>query len=251
MAALYVYILTPVLLAIILNIIIFKKNWNNSKSTAPGNSQNRQMLPTGIIIGLIWVILLGILGNALFRATSTVSTWAITALIAMCLLYPVLTRLNDNIHLFNRIVLIIAFTVAIIVQKDHCKGTTRSLVWYLVPVIAWLSYINIIDSIMTDEAFVVSSATSITETITETTSDIELTPALQRHLRQQWMTTVPQRERDFMAGIVCNACAPAGREESGQRQCNNDWDCDWDYACRVQATGALSSSKFCVADFEL
>ena len=55
----YFYILIPILLAITMNIIISNLKWNN-------NNQNYDLLPSGKVIGTVWIILLALLGYSYY-----------------------------------------------------------------------------------------------------------------------------------------------------------------------------------------
>lgn len=136
------YILVPVIIAIVLNLIIFKLGWNNnSQGVSPG-------LPPGWVIGVIWVIILGILGYALYLTVGlkdTVSSVLIVLLILACLAYPFYTSgltMNSSAKLGNILTLIASYIVAIAIARR-----SPSVLPYMIPILIWGSYVNISDAV--------------------------------------------------------------------------------------------------------
>lgn len=138
----FLYVLVPVIVAIILNLIIFNLEWNNnSQETSP-------LLPPGWMIGVIWVIILGILGYALYLTVGlkdTVSSVLIVLLILACLAYPFYTSgltMNSSAKLGNILTLIASYIVAISVARR-----SPSVFPYMIPILIWGSYVNVSDAI--------------------------------------------------------------------------------------------------------
>lgn len=139
----YVYVLVPILIAIIINVIIYTSGW-----VKMGENISNPMLPPGWAIGLIWVIILGILGYALYltvKLHDTVSSTLITILIIACLIYPFYTAgLSDKsvARMGNTLTLIGAFIVAIVVgMRSPC------VLGYIIPILVWISYVNVADAV--------------------------------------------------------------------------------------------------------
>lgn len=133
------HILIPVILALIMNgiIYIFKLYKKN----------NNKYLPPGYIIGIVWIFILALLGYSHYLLYSinniSIGSIAIAILITFCILYPLITGLIEKIFsLMNLITLILSFIVALIVISY-----SKYIFLYLIPLIIWVSYVNIIYSI--------------------------------------------------------------------------------------------------------
>lgn len=130
------YILIPIIAAIIINCIIYSLKLYKTSI---------KYLPAGYIIGIIWTVILGLLGysNYLLYNLDKVINFGnvgIVLLILFCLAYPVITGLKEEaIPLLNLISLILAFTVSLIVIFY-----SKYIFLYLIPILIWLSYVNII-----------------------------------------------------------------------------------------------------------
>src|SRR3990167_4336593 len=131
----YLYVLIPIVIAIILNLIIFGLKW-------PSNSTNNRFLPPGWLIGVIWVIVLGFLGYALYlttKARDNVSSVFIVILMLICLAYPFYTRgltTGTAAKVGDVATLVIGFAVTVVVALR-----TPQAVPYLIPLLVWASYV--------------------------------------------------------------------------------------------------------------
>lgn len=134
----YVYIAMPVIAALCINGIIFSLGWNVGSAT---RAKKNPYLPPGYVVGIVWVVILGILGGLLYlvqKQKKQVASYAIVALIVFCLLYPFLTaglQSNTWSAVLNLVTLIIAFSVSIIIP--------RSEIVYMVPILLWATYVNV------------------------------------------------------------------------------------------------------------
>jgi len=141
----YTHILTPIILAIITNIIIYSSGWNMDKK----NKKKYNLLPPGYVIAIVWIIILGLLGYLhylmwdLNNQKVSLASISIILFILFCLAYPFLTN-GMNINkglLLNLITLVLAFILAIIVLYQ-----TNNIFYlvYLIPLIVWAFYVNLV-----------------------------------------------------------------------------------------------------------
>jgi len=143
------YVLTPVVLAIIVNAIIYIKGWQSSNEATNATTNNRNpLLPPGPIIGTIWIIIFAFLGYASYIANQTRQTTTsifITIIIIWCLAYPFLTNgLNQSPgRILNTITLILAAILSIVSTASQMPQIT----YLLIPLFTWASYVNIADAI--------------------------------------------------------------------------------------------------------
>lgn len=136
----YIYIIIPVLLAIITNATIYLLGWNSK-----GNEN--ELLPPGWMIGMIWIVIFGFLGKFLqiaIKSNDSVTIMLLSVLILICLAYPFYTNgLKRNVQsvTYDFIILIyILVMTAIIFYKNRDKNIV-----YMIPIIIWVSYVNIVD----------------------------------------------------------------------------------------------------------
>ena len=112
-------------------------------------------LPPGFIIGLVWPVLFGFMGYAHYLTYEanksedhpggdhSVASVAIIVFAAWCLLYPFLmNRSEQYARILNYISLIVVFVLALLVIKK-----SQTAFYYLIPVIAWIAYVNLADFI--------------------------------------------------------------------------------------------------------
>jgi tryptophan-rich sensory protein len=144
-----VHVLVPVSCAIIVNGIIYTKGWGSSRDTTNITGTSKRALPPGYIIGLIWIMLFGMLGYAhllLRRQQAYVASYAVVAMVLWCLMYPIVTGLDNNkkskTPLINRLSLVGAF-IMVLVIVFHANESRKPLQW-LLPFIAWLMYVNVV-----------------------------------------------------------------------------------------------------------
>jgi tryptophan-rich sensory protein len=127
------YILIPIILATILNVIIFTKRWNTIQ---------RKYLPPGWVIGIVWSIILGILGYLLFMSKQhKVTYFAIAGLIVFILAYPFLTnKFVENTKLLDTITLILSVLIAVMLFFQ------KGMVLYMLPLLTWVLFVKYTDS---------------------------------------------------------------------------------------------------------
>ena len=137
----YLHIFTPVVIGAFMNFAIYFFKINGR--TASQQNKNK-WIPPSYVIGFVWLVLLGCMGMAHYllsittAATSYYGIYCIDFLIAFCILYPLFTRLKDNDYFFLSLSLFITLFTALVV-----KIYSYSAFLYLVPVIAWVVYVNI------------------------------------------------------------------------------------------------------------
>ncbi len=136
-----IYIFIPIVLSFIINIFIFrKKNKNLIKS------RNLKYLPPGPIIGIVWIILLGLLGYIyslidIKNKSMNKQKILLILLTLFCLSYSVLTA-NSTIRFsknYNYLTLIFVLTVYYSIYIKYSK-----ISYYLIPLLCWVLYVNII-----------------------------------------------------------------------------------------------------------
>lgn len=127
------YILIPIVLATLLNILIFTKKWNNIQ---------RKHLPPGWIIGIIWTVILGTLGYLLFLSKQhKITYFAIAGLIVFILAYPFLTnKFVEKTKFFDTVTLILSVLVAIMLFFQ------KGMVLYMLPLLVWVLFVKYTDS---------------------------------------------------------------------------------------------------------
>lgn len=124
----------PVVAGIAVNAIVFGLKWNDQNS----NPSRSKLLPPGWAIGAIWVVLLGFLGFAHFKAHAVdpkVSAWLIVLLVLACLAYPfyknqTASAIGDTATTFGAYVVAIALALRAPVALP-----------YIVPLLVWGSYV--------------------------------------------------------------------------------------------------------------
>lgn len=136
----YFHIFLPIILATIMNYVIFTNHWNTKLGTS------NDYLPSGPIIGLIWTIIFGLLGYAHFILYSNkkwLASNSIVLLLLFCICYPLFTSGLTNLkigNVLNSITLILSFLVSIVVFD-----ASRSAFNYMIPLLVWASYVNLAD----------------------------------------------------------------------------------------------------------
>lgn len=131
------YIITPIILAILINIIIYSYGIN--KNSSPN-------LISGKIIGIIWIILFGLLGYLyyiLVKEEKELSKIFVIILFIFCLSYPFLTRFRKDIsQIFNIIAFILTFVTTIIINEE-----LPFAVKYITPLLLWTMYVAVSNTI--------------------------------------------------------------------------------------------------------
>ena len=130
-------ILVPVVAALLVNAIIYALGWNKRVD----GKEEVKHLPPGWAVGLIWVVILGLLGYLRFvLRESWIGSITIVVVILYCLAYPFYTSgLKQDIgRLMNVIALILAAVAAMVVAAINVWAVP-----YVLPLLIWSSYVNI------------------------------------------------------------------------------------------------------------
>lgn len=138
MESLWVHVVVPVVAALVLNGIIFSLKWNDAN-----NTKTNTYLPPGYIIGIIWVIILGVLGALHYRVKGTVASYFVAGLITFCLSYPFMTaglQSGTWASILNLITLVLAFVTCIVIPKPE--------IGYMIPILIWSGYVNLAQLLM-------------------------------------------------------------------------------------------------------
>ena len=152
-----IYVLTPVILAIITNSIIYTNNWQ-SQDTNPRNP----LLPPGYVIGAIWTAIFALLGYALYltrdNQSASLASCSIVAIIIWSLAYPFLTNglQQKRGRILNTVTLILAMILAIIVINQKPAAFA-----FIVPLLLWASYVNVADAIACSAAIAFAQSKDI------------------------------------------------------------------------------------------
>ena len=140
-----IHILTPIILAVVVNGVVFGLKWNKSSPRNP-------LLPGGGIIGIVWIVIFGLLGYSHYllynlKQRPTLGSICIILFIIFSLCYPFLTgglKMNNVSLLLNLITLIFAFSIGLIVIVE-----SKPAFYYLIPLLLWASYVNYVDAMST------------------------------------------------------------------------------------------------------
>ena len=142
-----IYIFLPIFLSSIINLLFYTTNKKNEQDKSSiTQRKNLKYLPPGYIIGAVWTILLGLMGYvyALLdrkNKNSTNEKSLLIFLVILCLLYPILTK-NASLRYaknYNYVTLIVVLVVLHAIYNTH-----PSISKYLIPLLFWVSYVNII-----------------------------------------------------------------------------------------------------------
>lgn len=135
MKAVYYHVALPIILALIVNIWLFRIGYDKRSLASKVNP----WIPSGKIIALIWTLLLGLLGYVHYLVKeSTVASISVIAYILWSIAYPFLSNV-DNAVLLNKLSFAFAVILTIIVNSVR-KNTVK----YMVPLLLWISYVNIV-----------------------------------------------------------------------------------------------------------
>jgi tryptophan-rich sensory protein len=139
MNSVYVHVLAPVLAAGLVNALVFSRKLPITKYKNP-------WIPPGPIVGLVWFVLLGLLGYVhfkLYKKTGvSVATVTIVVFILYCLAYPTLTSLNPTQTAMTFLNIVALGSALLVTVRVFAQDS--SLVPYLVPLLAWTTYVNIV-----------------------------------------------------------------------------------------------------------
>lgn len=130
-----------------MNVVTHTQKWGKWGSVAKDSSKRSPLLPPGWAIGMIWLVLFGLLGNVFYENRNVVVVCAALLLLFIySLLYPVYTNGLQQTRVAkvaNTTTLIMVSVVTILVLFI---GVKRSAL-YLLPWLAWASYVNISDAL--------------------------------------------------------------------------------------------------------
>lgn len=132
------HVLTPIILACILNIYIYSRGWNSK-----GNIKNNK-LPPGYIIAIVWIIILGLLGYVHYIVYPSYASWVLVAAILYCLAYPFLTAglKQEKAGIYNALSLVIA---VVVFYNVYIKNSNVTL--FVLPFLLWTTYVNVVTNI--------------------------------------------------------------------------------------------------------
>jgi len=143
MSSVYIHILTPIVAALLMNGIIFSQKWNIAKY-----KNSNPWIPPGGIVGLVWIVIFALLGYVHYRLysgnrnASTIASITIVLFILYSLAYPILTSFSSDKNTFFILnvgaLLFAAVTTAQVYQEN------ASLLPYMLPLMAWTTYVNIV-----------------------------------------------------------------------------------------------------------
>lgn len=139
MNSVYVHVLTPVLAAGLVNALSFSRKLPITKYKNP-------WIPPGPIVGLVWLVLLGLLGYVhfkLYKKTGvSVATVTIVVFIVYCLAYPSLTSFYTDSKAPTFLNVVALGSALLVTLRVFAQDP--SLVPYLIPLLAWTTYVNIV-----------------------------------------------------------------------------------------------------------
>jgi tryptophan-rich sensory protein len=142
---LVINIITPVLLAVGVNIFIYTNSWFKDLRKNQ-NAQSNNMLPPGYVVAIIWTLILALLGYAHYYLTFGFASMLVVFTIIYCILYPFLSFgfRSDRAKILNTISLILAsLTLA-----SSAEQRTWHAIFAIIPLFVWSSYVNMIDAVM-------------------------------------------------------------------------------------------------------
>lgn len=144
------YILIPILIAFLINIKMYRKDSNTMKDI------DIRYLPPGYIIGVVWIIMLALMGYVLyllslkFKSESLRNSlyvnfnyqiFLILFLIIFCVMYPYLTSLFNERFMKNYNYLTIFVVLYIFYEINKISFDISK---YLIPLILWVGYVSLV-----------------------------------------------------------------------------------------------------------
>lgn len=140
MKQVYYHIALPIILALAVNVWLFKTKQAHITNVNP-------WIPSGYVIATIWTIILGLLGYTHYlvysanKSSVSLSSLAIVFYVLWSISYPFLTGLYNTQYasILNKLSFAFAVILALIVN-----AAKRSATKYLAPLLVWVSYVNIV-----------------------------------------------------------------------------------------------------------
>lgn len=144
------YILIPILIAFLINIKMYRKDSNTMEDI------DIRYLPPGYIIGVVWIIMLALMGYVLyllslkFKSESLRNSlyvnfnyqiFLILFLIIFCVMYPYLTSLFNERFMKNYNYLTIFVVLYIFFEINKISFDISK---YLIPLILWVGYVSLV-----------------------------------------------------------------------------------------------------------
>jgi tryptophan-rich sensory protein len=152
MLSAFVIILFFVLAAVIVNIFSYYYGWSKMMSQSDRwNIYQNKLTPPGFAIGVFWTAIFGFLGYSFYLLVRendgnlTVGSIFVLGYGIFALAYPWLTwkSREKNANVINYIAVVLAFVVSLVVITEYTDAF-----YYLLPLLIWVSYINLTDAIM-------------------------------------------------------------------------------------------------------
>lgn len=139
---LLLYICLPIIASLVMNVFIYTVFKKSSQQSS--NEQSRKFLPPGYVIGIVWIVILGILGYVnymLHMQKDFVSLALVVCIILACLAYPIYTRnFQELVKVGNSANLIFAFSCTVIIAMRSVN-----VIPYMIPLLLWNSYVLVTD----------------------------------------------------------------------------------------------------------
>ncbi len=133
----WVYILIPVVLAAVVNMIVHFNGWTH-KDNLPPNT----LLPPGYVVGAIWTLIFGLLGFLMYIVKD--NSWSVI-FIALFLIYSLAYPFISSraYPLLNLWALVLAFLLLVILLATHVYEKIH-IILLMTPLIIWATYVNTI-----------------------------------------------------------------------------------------------------------
>ena len=141
-----IHVFVPVLIALILNYVIFIKKWGSSARTTKQNDKLRGLIPDGKIVGFVWILIFMLLGNAHFilykKNKMSLASIFLIFVVIYCISYPIVTQLDQKKgRIMNTISLILSSILMLLVYIE-----SREAFIYTIPLFIWTSFVNYSDA---------------------------------------------------------------------------------------------------------
>lgn len=141
-----------VLAALIVNGFVYYYGWSKTGSQKDiWNVYQNSLTPPSFTIAFFWLAIFGFLGYSFYLLVRendgklTLGSIFVLGYGVFALAYPLLTwKSNEkNANVINYIAIILAYVVSLVVITEYVNAF-----YYLLPLIIWVSYIGLTDSIM-------------------------------------------------------------------------------------------------------